>query len=194
MIIGITGSIASGKTEVTNYLLNNNYKVIDSDKISHEVLLINDVKQKLINNFSDIIIDNNNQIDRKQLGKIIFNNKEKKELLQTIVFPYIIKEINNQIEINKNEKLIFLDAPLLIEYNLLYLVDKVIVVNINRNKQIERLMKRDNIDYEYANNKINSQLSLQEKLKHADFIIDNNLDINNTINQINNILKQLEEN
>jgi dephospho-CoA kinase len=55
-------------------------------------------------------------------------------------------------------------------------------------------MKRDNIDYEYANNKINSQLSLQEKLKHADFIIDNNLDINNTINQINNILKQLEEN
>lgn len=194
MIIGITGSIASGKTVVTNYLLNNNYKVIDSDKISHEVLLINDVKQKLINNFSDIIIDNNNQIDRKQLGKIIFNNKEKKELLQSIVFPYIIKEINNQIEINKNEKLIFLDAPLLIEYNLLYLVDKVIVVNINKNKQIERLMKRDNIDYEYANNKINSQLSLQEKLKHADFIIDNNLDINNTINQINNILKQLEEN
>lgn len=194
MIIGITGSIASGKTVVTNYLLNNNYKVIDSDKISHEVLLINDVKQKLINNFSDIIIDNNNQIDRKQLGKIIFNNKEKKELLQSIVFPYIIKEINNQIEINKKEKLIFLDAPLLIEYNLLYLVDKVIVVNINRNKQIERLMKRDNIDYEYANNKINSQLSLQEKLKHADFIIDNNLDINNTINQINNILKQLEEN
>lgn len=194
MIIGITGSIASGKTVVTNYLLNNNYKVIDSDKISHEVLLINDVKQKLINNFSDIIIDNNNQIDRKQLGKIIFNNKEKKELLQSIVFPYIIKEINNQIEINKNEKFIFLDAPLLIEYNLLYLVDKVIVVNINRNKQIERLMRRDNIDYEYANNKINSQLSLQEKLKHADFIIDNNLDINNTINQINNILKQLEEN
>ncbi len=192
MIIGITGSIASGKSLVTNYLLNNDYKVIDSDKISHDVLLLDEVKQKLVNCFGYTIIADN-QIDRKQLGKIIFNNKEKKELLQSIVFPYIINEINNQIEINKNEKLLFLDAPLLIEYNLLYLVDKVIVVNIDKNIQIERLMKRDNIDYEYANNKINSQFSLQEKLKYADFIINNNLDIENSVNQIQKIIKQLEE-
>ena len=192
MIIGITGSIASGKSLVTNYLLNSGYKVIDSDKISHDVLFIEEVKQKLINSFEDSIIENN-QINRKHLGQIIFKNKEKKELLQSIVFPYIIKEINNQIEKNKDEHLLFLDAPLLIEYNLLYLVDKVIVVNIDKNIQIERLMKRDNIDYDYANNKINSQLSLEEKIKYADYIISNNLDINNTINQIKNILKQLEE-
>lgn len=192
MIIGITGSIASGKSLVTNYLLNSGYKVIDSDKISHDVLFIEEVKQKLINSFDYSIIENN-QINRKHLGQIIFNNKEKKELLQSIVFPYIIKEINNQIEKNKDEHLLFLDAPLLIEYNLLYLVDKVIVVNIDKNIQIERLMKRDNIDYDYANNKINSQLSLEEKIKYADYIISNNLDINNTINQIKNILKQLEE-
>lgn len=192
MIIGITGSIASGKSLVTNYLLNSGYKVIDSDKISHDVLFIEEVKQKLINSFNYSIIENN-QINRKHLGQIIFNNKEKKELLQSIVFPYIIKEINNQIEKNKDEHLLFLDAPLLIEYNLLYLVDKVIVVNIDKNIQIERLMKRDNIDYDYANNKINSQLSLEEKIKYADYIISNNLDINNTINQIKNILKQLEE-
>lgn len=191
MIIGITGSIASGKSLVTNYLLNSGYKVIDSDKISHDVLFIEEVKQKLINSFDYSIIENN-QINRKHLGQIIFNNKEKKELLQSIVFPYIIKEINNQIEKNKDEHLLFLDAPLLIEYNLLYLVDKVIVVNIDKNIQIERLMKRDNIDYDYANNKINSQLSLGEKIKYADYIISNNLDINNTINQIKNILKQLE--
>lgn len=193
MIIGITGSIASGKSLVTNYLLNNGYKVIDSDKISHEVLLLEEVKEKLIINFGNSIIINN-KIDRKQLAKIIFNNKEKKELLQSIVFPYILKEINNQIKVYEEEKVLFLDAPLLFEYNLLYLVDKIIVVYIDKNIQIERLMKRDNIDYDYANNKINSQIPLEEKIKYANFIINNNLDINNTINQINNILKQLEEN
>lgn len=192
MIIGLTGSIASGKSLVTNYLLENNYKVIDSDKISHEVLLLEDVKQKLIDYFGYNIIKDN-KIDRKQLGSIIFNNKEKKELLQSIVFPHILNEINNQIKIYKSEEILFLDAPLLIEYNLLYLVDKVIVVNIDRDIQIERLMKRDNIDYDYAVSKINSQLSLEEKIKHADFIVDNNLSIDNTINQIKNILKQLEE-
>lgn len=192
MIIGLTGSIASGKSLVTNYLLENNYKVIDSDKISHEVLLLEDVKQKLMDYFGYNIIKDN-KIDRKQLGSIIFNNKEKKELLQSIVFPHILNEINNQIKIYKSEEILFLDAPLLIEYNLLYLVDKVIVVNIDRDIQIERLMKRDNIDYDYAVSKINSQLSLEEKIKHADFIVDNNLSIDNTINQIKNILKQLEE-
>lgn len=193
MIVGITGSIASGKSLVTNYLLENNYKVIDSDKISHNVLLLEEVKQKIEYNFGSKIITNN-QVDRKQLGMIIFNDNNKKEKLQSIVFPYILQEINNQINEYKDEKIIFLDAPLLIEYNLLYLVDKVIMLNIEKNIQIERLMKRDNITYDYAISKINAQIPLEEKLQYADYIIDNNLDRNNAINQIKNIIKQLEEN
>ena len=194
MVIGITGNIASGKSLVTNYLLNKNYKVIDSDKISHDVLLLDEVKEKLINSFSLEIITNE-QIDRKKLGSIVFNNKDKKELLQSIVFPYILKEINNQINSYKdgNIKLIFLDAPLLIEYNIMYLVDKIILVKTNKDIQIQRLMARDNISYEYAIKKINSQLPVEEKEKYANYIINNDLDINYAYNQIENILKQLED-
>ena len=78
MVVGITGSIASGKSLVTTYLINKGYKVIDSDKISHEVLFINEVKQRLINQFGSTIITNN-EINRKELGFIVFNDNNKKE-------------------------------------------------------------------------------------------------------------------
>ena len=131
MVVGITGSIASGKSLVTTYLINKGYKVIDSDKISHEVLFINEVKQRLINQFGSTIITNN-EINRKELGFIVFNDNNKKEQLQNIVFPYILEEIKKQISNNKG--LIFLDAPLLIEYNIMYLVDKIIELSKNFNK------------------------------------------------------------
>ena len=190
MVVGITGSIASGKSLVTTYLINKGYKVIDSDKISHEVLFINEVKQRLINQFGSTIITNN-EINRKELGFIVFNDNNKKEQLQNIVFPYILEEIKKQI--SKNKGLIFLDAPLLIEYNIMYLVDKIIVVKANKEVQIKRLMDRDNISYEYAIKKIESQLPIEEKEKYANYIIDNSSDINNTYNQIENILKQMED-
>lgn len=190
MVVGITGSIASGKSLVTTYLINKGYKVIDSDKISHEVLFINEVKQRLINQFGSTIITNN-EINRKELGFIVFNDNNKKEKLQNIVFPYILEEIKKQISNNKG--LIFLDAPLLIEYNIMYLVDKIIVVKANKEVQVKRLMDRDNIFYEYAIKKIESQLPIEEKEKYADYIIDNSSDINNTYNQIENILKQMED-
>ena len=190
MVVGITGSIASGKSLVTTYLINKGYKVIDSDKISHEVLFINEVKQRLINQFGSTIITNN-EINRKELGFIVFNDNNKKEQLQNIVFPYILEEIKKQISNNKG--LIFLDAPLLIEYNIIYLVDKIIVVKANKEVQVKRLMDRDNISYEYAIKKIESQLPIEEKEKYANYIIDNSSDINNTYNQIENILKQMED-
>lgn len=189
MVIGITGSIASGKSLVTSYLINKGYQVIDSDKISHDVLFINEVKEKLIDEFSNAIISNN-EINRKELGKIVFNDVRKKQKLQSIVFEYILKEIKHQL--SQANGLVFLDAPLLIEYNITYLVDKIIVVKSNKEIQIQRLMSRDNISYEYAIKKINSQLPIEEKEKIADYIIDNSLDIDNTINQIENILKQME--
>ena len=111
--------------------------------------------------------------------------------MQEIVFPYILDEINKQIK--ENEGLIFLDAPLLIEYNLLYLVDKVIVVKADLNTQINRLMSRDNITKEYALKKIQSALSSEEKEKYADYIIDNNYSIDDTYKQVENILKKLGE-
>lgn len=189
MVVGITGSIASGKSLVSNYLKSKNYPVVDSDKISHEVLLLKEVKTELINVFGSEILNDEKEINRKALGYIIFNDLEKQKQLQNIVVPYIIDEIKNQI--NSYTGLVFLDAPLLIEYDLLYLVNKVIVVSVDLDIQIQRLMKRDNITKEYALKKINSALSREEKEKYADYIVNNNKDINNTYNQVEDILQKL---
>lgn len=190
MVVGLTGSIASGKSLVTNYLRKLNYQVIDSDVISHNILFLDDVKKEIVNSFGkEVLVDNN--IDRKILGNIVFNDINKKSLLESIMLPFIVSEIKKQL--SQTDEILFLDAPLLIEYNLQYLVDKIIVIKVDEDIQLKRLMERDNITKEYAIKKIESQLPSIEKLKYANFIIDNSDDINSTYNQVDKILKQLED-
>lgn len=190
MVVGLTGSIASGKSLVTNYLRKLNYQVIDSDVISHNILFLDDVKKEIVNAFGkEVLVDNN--IDRKILGNIVFNDINKKSLLESIMLPFIVSEIKKQL--SQSDEILFLDAPLLIEYNLQYLVDKIIVIKVDEDIQLKRLMERDNITKEYAIKKIESQLPSIEKLKYANFIIDNSHDINSTYNQVDKILKQLED-
>ncbi len=190
MVVGLTGSIASGKSLVTNYLRKLNYQVIDSDVISHNILFLDDVKKEIVNAFGkEVLVDNN--IDRKILGNIVFNDINKKSLLESIMLPFIVSEIKKQL--SQTDEILFLDAPLLIEYNLQYLVDKIIVIKVDEDIQLKRLMERDNITKEYAIKKIESQLPSIEKLKYANFIIDNSHDINSTYNQVDKILKQLED-
>lgn len=190
MIIGLTGSIASGKSLVSNYLKQKNYQIIDCDEISHYVLTIPSVILLLEKEFGkQIIIDG--VVNRKLLAEIVFNDVEKKSQLEFIVFPEILEEIKKQIKEKKG--IVFLDAPLLFEYNLEYLTEKIIVVKSDKEVQIQRLIKRDNINEEYALKKIHSQLPIEEKEKYANFIIDNSLSIENTYNQVDQILKLLEE-
>lgn len=190
MIIGLTGSIASGKSLVSNYLKQKNYQIIDCDEISHYVLTIPSVILLLEKEFGkQIIIDG--VVNRKLLAEIVFNDVEKKSQLELIVFPEILEEIKKQIKEKKG--IVFLDAPLLFEYNLEYLTEKIIVVKSDKEVQIQRLIKRDNINEEYALKKIQSQLPIEEKEKYANFIIDNSLSIENTYNQVDQILKLLEE-
>ncbi len=191
MVVGITGSIASGKSLISSYLKELGFPIIDCDKITHDVLLIEEVKDKIVNQFGLQVLNSDNTINRKVLGKIVFEDKVKLKLLEQIEFPYILNEINNKI--SDNEGLVFLDAPLLIEYQLQYLVDKIIVIKCNKEIQLQRLISRDKISEEYALKKINSVLSTEEKEKYADYIIDNSYTIENTYNQITNILKILEE-
>lgn len=191
MVVGITGSIACGKSLVSSYLINLHYPVIDCDKITHNILFIDEVKEKIVNEFGMQILNDDNTINRKALGKIVFSNENKLKLLEQIEFPYILSEIKK--EINRYNGIVFLDAPLLIEYQLQYLVDKIIVIKCDKEIQINRLINRDNISREYALKKINSVLSSEEKEKYANYVIDNSSTIENTYNQINNILKTLEE-
>ena len=173
MILGLTGGIASGKSTVSKKLKELGSYIIDADKISREVSDSTEILKKLEENFGLQIIDSGH-LDRKKLRELVFEKKEKRELLNSIMHPVIEKKIIKEIEENKKEKLIILDVPLLYETKLEYLCDKVLVVSVDEKIQIERLKKRDMIEKKMAKKIINTQMPLTEKLKKADIYIENN--------------------
>lgn len=186
VVLGITGSIATGKSTVTTYLRDKGYLVVDSDKLAHDALSIDEdciVRVKKRFNLSGDFID------RKALGKIIFNDRKAKKDLETIVHPYVIDKIKEIIKANQEAEMIFLDIPLLFESNLEYLCDKIIVVYLNEQEEIKRLIKRDNIDEAYAKIIIANQMNIEEKKRRADIILDNSGDLKQLYQQIEMMLK-----
>ncbi len=193
-IIGLTGSIATGKSQVTKILKEMSYKVIDSDLIARDVMDDREVIEKIKKYFGENLY-RDNKLDRQALGKIIFNSLEKKELLDSITHPLIYKKILEEININKDENLLFIDIPLLIEnginsYEMNFY--EVWLVYSDKKTQIKRLMERDNIDESYAKAKISSQMSIEDKKDYADIIIDNRGNLKDLKNQVIARLKYLE--
>ncbi|TDT70564.1 dephospho-CoA kinase [Hypnocyclicus thermotrophus] len=174
MILGLTGGIACGKSEVSKIFMELGLVVIDADKISRDVSKKKEVIKEIEKEFGSKVIKND-EVNREVLGKLIFDNKELREKLNGIMHPKIINEIKNQIKLNNDKKNLILDIPLLFEVKLEYLCDKTLLIISNKELQIDRLMKRDNISREYAIKKIESQMSLEEKKELADFIIDNSI-------------------
>lgn len=184
--IGITGGIGSGKSTVLNYLRKNDYEVISCDEIVHTIMKKgNSAYSKIVNRFSKSILDEDGEIDRKKLGNIVFNNIEAKKDLENITHPLVIKEIKNK------KGLVFIETPLLYEANLEYLFDLVVVINSSIEKQIERVILRNNLSEEEALLRINSQMPLSLKAKKADYIINNDGSIDDLIYNINQFLLRL---
>ncbi|WP_099187618.1 dephospho-CoA kinase [Tepidibacter mesophilus] len=175
IVIGLTGSIGSGKSTVSNILKKKNIKIIDADEISRKIFDDKKALDDVVRYFGSEILNADNVLDRKKLGSIVFSDKDKLEKLNSITHPIIINKIKASIDkFNKQGKrIVVLDAPLLIEANLLNLVDIVLLVTCNENIQIERIKKRDNISKEDAILRIKSQMSVEDKKKYADYIIDN---------------------
>lgn len=173
MILGLTGGIASGKSTVSKKLRELGSYIIDADKISREVSDSTKVLKALEENFGSEIIDRGH-LDRQKLREIIFENDEKRELLNNIMHPVIVAKIIKEIENNREEKLIILDIPLLYETGLEYLCDKVLVVCTGESIQVERIKLRDGIEEELAKKIIGAQMPLMEKRKKAEFHIENN--------------------
>lgn len=188
LIIGLTGGIASGKSTVTNYL-KNNYQVVDADEIVKSLYQKKEIITLISNEFGHEYI-NNNQINRKKLGYLIFNDEIARMRLNSLIHPLVFKTIQKEIENSLND-IIFLDVPLLYETNFDQICDKIIVVYCQEKINIERLCKRDMITYEEAVKKISTQENLQKKAEKSHFIIDNSQDICYTYKQIENILKSI---
>lgn len=190
-VIGLTGGIASGKSTASNILRELGAFIIDADKIAKKVVEIGKpALAKIKEYFGEEIILEDGNLDRKKLGSIVFNNNTMLNKLNDITHPYIIEEIINEINWYKktyNHSVIILDAALLIEMNLIYLVDEVWLVSLPEKVQIDRLIKRENISKEEAIKRINAQMSLDDKKQYANRIIDNSRDIDY-------LKTQLEEN
>lgn len=192
MIIGITGSIACGKSTVSNYLKSKGYIVIDADKIGHEALDDDYVKEKLILAFGNEILEDN-KINRQKLGELVFGSSSNLNVLNSIVHPEIRKKILEKIDKNNDKELIFIDVALLFEAKFDDLVDKIIVVYVDENTQLTRLMKRNSISKKEALSRIVSQMSPIEKAKLGDYTVNNNLDVINTYEQVDKVLSELKK-
>ena len=191
LIIGITGSIACGKSLVSNYLQEKGYTIIDADKIGHMALENDEVKKQLINKFGKSILKDN-EVNRVTLGKLVFENNENLKELNNIIHPQIRKNISEQIQVHKNEKLVFVDVPLLFEAKFDDLVEKIIVISLDEKIQLERLMNRNSLSKEEALQRIKSQIPVREKEKLGDYVVDNSFTQENTYNQVDRILEKLK--
>lgn len=189
--IGITGSIACGKSTVSNYLKDKGYTIIDADKLGHIALTSDEVREKLEKSFGLRIIENN-EISREKLGKLVFGNEENLKILNSIVHPYIRRQILQLQEKHSDERLVFLDIALLFEAGFEDLVEKIIVVHINEKEQLTRLMNRNSLSSETAMNRIKSQMSSEDKSKLGDYVINNSNTKEETYRQIDLILDELE--
>jgi dephospho-CoA kinase len=192
-VIGITGGIASGKSYVSSVIKKAGYPVIDADLISKELSQKGgSVYHAIIRTFGESFLDENKEINRQKLGSLIFNDKQAKGLLNSISHPLIIEEMEKQIKMAKTD-LVFVDVPLLYESGLENMFDKIVCVYLPRKIQIERLMNRDNISYEYAVKKIESQMSLDKKKRMADFVINSSNSFDYVSLDVIELIKKLKE-
>ena len=191
MNIGITGSIACGKSTVSNYLKEKGYTIIDADKLGHIALTSDEVKEKLKKSFGLTILENN-EISREKLGKLVFGNDENLKILNSIVHLYIRKIILQLQENHRDERFVFLDIALLFEAGFEDLVEKIIVVHVDEKIQLARLMSRNALSKEQAMFRIESQMSSKDKSILGHYVIDNGGTKEETYKQIDLIIEALE--
>ncbi|KAL6217258.1 hypothetical protein ACLB2K_010475 [Fragaria x ananassa] len=175
-IVGLTGGISSGKSTVSNLFKAHDIPVVDADLVARDVLKKGTGGwKKVVSAFGQDILQPDGEVDRPKLGQIVFSNPEKRQLLNRLLAPYISSGIFWEISKLwlKGFKVIVLDVPLLFEAKMDRWTKPIIVVWVNPETQLKRLMLRDSTSEDDALNRINAQMSLDLKRDKADIVIDN---------------------
>jgi|WetSurMetagenome_2_1015567.scaffolds.fasta_scaffold135826_2 dephospho-CoA kinase len=175
-VIGLTGGIGSGKSTVSTFLKELGAEVCDLDKTGHEILKKNgDAYQQVLSAFGDTILDDEKEIDRGKLGKIVFNNPQALKKLNSITHPAIDRKIEHCIEQAKEQgvKVMVMEAAAMLEAGRAWQADEVWVVTAPEDAMIHRIKDRPGYDEEVARSRIRSQMSNGERLKKADIVIEN---------------------
>lgn len=175
LVLGLTGNIGCGKSSVTKIFQEKGIDVVDADIISRKIFEDNELLKEVFDYFGDEIKNNDNTLNRKALGNIVFNDSEKLVKLNSFTHPRIRNKIQYEIDsiFKDNKSIAVIDAALLVEGGYLEIIDKLLVITCQEDIQIERIQKRDNCSREEAISRMNSQMSQSEKAKYGDYIIDN---------------------
>lgn len=195
LVIGLTGGIASGKSTVSQMIKEKGIRVVDADIIAKEAVSKGaPALHQIVQTFGEEVLLPNGELNRQQLGAIIFSDEEKRKQLNAIVHPEVRKEMLKQRDegVSNNETFVVLDIPLLFESKLEGLVDRIIVVYTTPELQLSRLMNRNDLSEEEALNRIHSQQPLEEKCQKADRVIENTKDLAFMRKQLENILNEWE--
>lgn len=186
-IIGLTGGIGSGKSTVSKMLKELGAYIVDADRIAREVVMPNEPAwQGIIAYFGTGILLPDGTINRVLLGEKIFKNKIERQSLEEITHPHIKEKVQQSIAHAKisGERIVVLDIPLLFEIGWGDMVDGIWVVYVEKEVQLARLMSRNQLTRQQAQDRIDAQMSLDEKVKQADVVINNNLDVDHTKMQV----------
>ena len=195
--VGLTGGIASGKSTVSKIFASFGAQVLDADEVARELLLPGQPAWKRLRQaFGEEFFHPDGTVKRKQLRKLVFTNPEKRDQLNAIVHPEVMKEINRRSEALSSSlqaKVLVVDVPLLLEVGVADRFDKIVVVDARESVQINRLMQRDGISEEEAKQALKAQMPLSEKVELADYVIDNNSTLADTEIQVRKVWKELLE-
>lgn len=191
-ILGITGTIASGKSSAGKILQELGVPVIDTDHIVHDILDQDPAIVKAIQDrFGDEVLGENGKIDREKLGKVIFSDHEAKKALEALVHPATIMQCRKMVEEKKDSSVVAILVPLLFEARLESEYDEIWTIFTEESVLKERLAKRNGLDSVEIEKRLAAQMSQNEKVMRANHVIDNSESLENTRNQIKTLLSKI---
>ena len=190
-IIGITGGIASGKSTVTTYLRQQGFQVVDADAVVHQLQKPGGrLYQVLVQHFGQEILLEKGELNRPLLASLIFSNPEEREWSKQTQGEIIREELATlRDKLTQTEAIFFMDIPLLFEQDYSAWFDETWLVYVDRDVQLERFMKRDQLSKEVAESRLAIQWSLEEKKKLASHILDNNGSRDQLVSQVVKLLE-----
>jgi dephospho-CoA kinase len=195
--VGLTGSIAVGKSFVSGVLAGLGCHVVDSDEIARKVVEPGTAGlQRVVDSFGAGVVREDGTLDRAALGAIVFGSEERRATLNSILHPLIMEEQDALLkswELEDPRGVGVVDAALLVESGGFRRFDKLVVVHCRPEVQLERLMRRNNLSREEAQARINTQLPQAEKLKHADFDVDTSGSFEETRARVFEVYEQLRK-
>ena len=191
--VGLTGGIGSGKTTVSNFLLEYGIPVYNSDSQGKKLMntnleLINDI----VNIFGESVY-NNGILNTNLLSSIVFSDPEKIKQLNNLVHPKVAEDFNQWVGKNNNQPILIKEAAILIESGAYLNMDKIILVISKKSNRINRVSKRDNSDFESIEKRINFQLTDDEKIQYADYIIENNSSLDDLKNEVLRVINEINK-